>query len=179
MSIIFTTEPKEAYRSVKFGNFSRINFLSISAVQNMRKTCESLLVIVISNLYVSSKERAVCLTLHCMPDELESRCGIKYKNFMPRMTKISSLLNKSTAVLKNKQTKRFPASCPALLDSITADNDSEVWHCVSFSFFRLPQLIWEIILHIIIIPVVFPNVSIFIFIQPRPIWDATEGYLQH
>lgn len=67
---------------------------------------------------------------------------------------------------------------------VTARSDAldtldRTWECINTCLLcslniccvlGLPQLIGEIILYIVIVPVVFPNMSILIFIQPRPIW---------
>lgn len=36
---------------------------------------------------------------------------------------------------------------------------------------NLPQLIRKVILYVVIIPVIFPNMSVLIFIQARPVWE--------
>lgn len=42
-------------------------------------------------------------------------------------------------------------------------------HTVDSGIRHLPQLIREIVFYVVIIPVVLPNMSILIFIQPRPV----------
>lgn len=78
----------------------------------------------------------------------------------------------SHCLCEDKPIQLRPA--PWLLDLLQRDTPTAYTEREFCCMFRLPQLIWEIILYVVVIPIVLPNMSIFIFIQPRPIWASNS-----